>query len=171
METSSLLPGINQISLPKWLSGKESACNAGDTGDVSLIPGSGRSHGKGNGNPLQYSCLENPMGLPNLGIERIHTSDASCSGRQILYQWCHLGEETLIQYGQCPYKKEIPGMCLHRGKAIWRHHLQPRREASGETNPDDTLILDFQSPVQSELFLLLFKPLSLWYFAVVVLAS
>ena len=38
--------------------GKESACNAGDLG---LIPRLGRSPGKGNGNPLQYSCLENPM--------------------------------------------------------------------------------------------------------------
>ena len=38
--------------------GKESACNAGDLG---LIPGSGRSPGEGNGNPLQYSFLENPM--------------------------------------------------------------------------------------------------------------
>ena len=37
---------------------KESACNAGDLGS---IPGSGRSPGEGNGNPLQYSCLENPM--------------------------------------------------------------------------------------------------------------
>ena len=37
---------------------KASACNAGDPG---LIPGSGRSPGEGNGNPLQYSCLENPM--------------------------------------------------------------------------------------------------------------
>ena len=36
---------------------KESACNAGDLG---LIPGLGRSPGEGNGNPLQYSCLENP---------------------------------------------------------------------------------------------------------------
>ena len=35
--------------------------NAEDTGDVSSIPGSGRSPGEGNGNPLQYSCLENPM--------------------------------------------------------------------------------------------------------------
>ena len=41
---------------------KESACNAGDTGDVGLIPGSGQSPGEGNGNPLQYSYLENPMG-------------------------------------------------------------------------------------------------------------
>ena len=37
---------------------KESACNAGDPGS---IPGSGRSPGEGNGNLLQYSCLENPM--------------------------------------------------------------------------------------------------------------
>ena len=37
---------------------KESACSAGNLG---LIPGSGRSPGEGNGNPLQYSCLENPM--------------------------------------------------------------------------------------------------------------
>ena len=37
---------------------RESACNAGDLG---LIPGSGRSPGEGNGYPLQYSCLKNPM--------------------------------------------------------------------------------------------------------------
>ena len=37
---------------------KASACNAGDLG---LIPGLGRSPGEGNGNSLQYSCLENPM--------------------------------------------------------------------------------------------------------------
>ena len=40
---------------------KESACNVGDTGDVSSTPGSGRSPGGGNGNPLKYSCLKNPM--------------------------------------------------------------------------------------------------------------
>ena len=40
------------------LSGKESTCQAGDTG---WIPGWGRSPGEGNGNSLQYSCLENPM--------------------------------------------------------------------------------------------------------------
>ena len=40
--------------------GKESACNAGDTGDSVLIPGSGRSPGEGIDNPLQYSCLKNP---------------------------------------------------------------------------------------------------------------
>ena len=43
---------------PGGSDGKESACKAGDAG---LIPGLGRSPGEGNGNPLQYSCLENPM--------------------------------------------------------------------------------------------------------------
>ena len=43
------------------LSGEESACNAGDEGNSGLIPGSGRSTGGGNGNLLQYSCLENLM--------------------------------------------------------------------------------------------------------------
>ena len=41
--------------------GKESACSAGDTGDVDSIPGSGRSPGEGQGNPPQFSSLENPM--------------------------------------------------------------------------------------------------------------
>ena len=40
---------------------KKLAVNAGDIGDMGSIPGSGRSSGEGNGNPLQYSWLENPM--------------------------------------------------------------------------------------------------------------
>ena len=44
---------------PSGLHGKEPACDVGDLGSV---PGSGGSLGEGNGNPLQYSCLENPMG-------------------------------------------------------------------------------------------------------------
>ena len=43
---------------PGGLQGKESACSAGDLGS---IPGSGRSPGEGDGNPLQNSCLKNPM--------------------------------------------------------------------------------------------------------------
>ena len=46
------------LRLPAGSDGEESACNAGDPGS---IPGSGRSPGGGNGNPLQDSCLENPM--------------------------------------------------------------------------------------------------------------
>ena len=46
------------MGFPGGSDGKESVCNAGNLG---LIPGSGRSPGGGNGNPLQYSCLENFM--------------------------------------------------------------------------------------------------------------
>ena len=54
--------GDRVVNIPlDGLLGKESACNAGDTGDMGLIPGLGRSIGGGNDNPLQYSCLENPM--------------------------------------------------------------------------------------------------------------
>ena len=48
----------NGFTLPGDSDGKPSACNVGDPGS---IPGSGRSPGEGNGNPLQYSCLENSM--------------------------------------------------------------------------------------------------------------
>ena len=41
---------------------KNLPANAGDTGEVGLIPGLGRPPGVGNGNPLQYTCLENSMG-------------------------------------------------------------------------------------------------------------
>ena len=46
---------------PDGSAGKESACNAGDTGDTGLTPGLGRIAGGGNKNPLQYSCLGNPI--------------------------------------------------------------------------------------------------------------
>ena len=47
---------------------KESVCNAGYLG---LIPGSGRSPGEGNGNPRQYSCLENSMNRGPGGLQSI----------------------------------------------------------------------------------------------------
>ena len=46
------------MDFPGGSDGKESACNAGDPGS---IPGSRRASGERNNNPLQYSCLENPM--------------------------------------------------------------------------------------------------------------
>ena len=64
----------------RWLSVKESACNAGDVG---LIPGSERSPGIGNGNPLQYPCLENSMnrGAWWATVHRVAESDmtAQCT--------------------------------------------------------------------------------------------
>ena len=51
---------------------KESACNAED---LALIPGLGRSPGEGNGNPLQYSCLENPEGYSPWGHKELDTTE------------------------------------------------------------------------------------------------
>ena len=56
--------------LPWWLNGKESAYNAGN---LSSIPGLERSHGEGNGSPLQYSGLENSMGCIVHGIAKSQT--------------------------------------------------------------------------------------------------
>ena len=52
--------------------GKESACNAGDLG---WIPGLGRSFGEGNGYPLQYSGLENPMDYSPWGHKELDTTE------------------------------------------------------------------------------------------------
>ena len=56
--SSNWKPPNSIVGLHGGSDGKESTCNAGDPG---LLPGMGRSPGEGNGNPLQYSCLENPM--------------------------------------------------------------------------------------------------------------
>ena len=61
------------MGFPHSSVGKESACNAGDPGS---IPELGRSPGEGNGNPLQYSCLENPRdrgarGMPSMRLHRV----------------------------------------------------------------------------------------------------
>ena len=61
---------------------KNPPANAGDVRDSGLIPGSGRSPGEGHGNPLQYSCLENPMdgGARRAtvhGVSELDTSEAT----------------------------------------------------------------------------------------------
>ena len=50
---------------------------AGDTGDLASIPGPGRSPGVGNDNPLQYSCLENSMGLAGYSLQVHKESDTT----------------------------------------------------------------------------------------------
>ena len=54
-------PYETTLGLPWCLSSEEFVCNAGGAGGAVSIPGLGRSPGGGHGNPLQYSCLENPM--------------------------------------------------------------------------------------------------------------
>ena len=51
---------VKQGGLPRWLGGKESSCDAGDTEDMGLILELGRSPAEENHNPLHYSCLGNP---------------------------------------------------------------------------------------------------------------
>ena len=64
------------LGFPYDSSGKGFAHNAGDTGDLGSIPGLGRSPGVRHGNPLQYSCLENPKTeepgkLQSMGLQRV----------------------------------------------------------------------------------------------------
>ena len=62
---------------------KNPPANAGDSRDAGLIPGLGRSHGEGNCNPLQYSCLGNfmdrkqPDGLQSMGLQRVDMTEAA----------------------------------------------------------------------------------------------
>ena len=78
LECGEICTGVYILSkgLSRWLSGKESACNAGDAGDTGSIPGLGGSAGGGNGNPLQFSCLENPIdrGTSRVVVHRIAKS-------------------------------------------------------------------------------------------------
>ena len=88
---------VTCMGLPRWLNDKESACKAGDMG---FIPGSGRSPGVGNGNPLQYSCLRNttaeePGWLQFRGSQRVRHDLAT---KQQLASSClgYRSRETLI---------------------------------------------------------------------------
>ena len=78
----SLRYGIKymQRRLPQWLSSKGSICNAGGLG---LIPGLGRSPGGGYSNPLQYSCLENPMDEEPGGLQSI-------ASQRVRHNWSNL---------------------------------------------------------------------------------
>ena len=74
---------------PGGSDGKESTCNAGD---LSSIPGLGRSPGEGHGNPLQYSCLENPYGQRSLagyspwGHKELDMTERLSTDREIKYK-------------------------------------------------------------------------------------
>ena len=80
------------LNTPGGSDGQESACNAGDPGS---IPGSGRAPGEGNGSPLQYSCLENPMDrgawwLQSIRLQRVghDWNDLECTHAHQPYTRC-----------------------------------------------------------------------------------
>ena len=94
----------SHLCFPGGSDGKESACSAGGTGDAGSIPPSGRSPGEGNGNPLQYSCLGNPMDrgvwwAPVHGVTRLSAQAPLISSTQP-----DLEPEAVIQNSLCPEK-------------------------------------------------------------------
>ena len=89
---------------------KESACNGGDTGDMGSVPGLGRSPGGGHGNPLQYSCLENPHGQRNLVGYTVH---------RVTKSWTRLKQlSNLATYAGHIFKTllgpaQVPSVCMY----------------------------------------------------------
>ena len=105
------------LGLPWWLNNKESACSAGDVGDSGLIPGSGRSPGEGNGNPLQCSCwripwTEDPAG-GSVWSHRVGTTENS--------RRACLGEVgSTVRSGHLHGGQSVPAVC--RGPWLLRRH-------------------------------------------------
>ena len=109
-------------SFPGGSEVKASACNAGDLGS---IPGSGRSPGEGNGNPLQYSCLENPMdwGASWATVHGVAKSQWLIGlPRWLVVKNCLLMQETwetlIWSLGQEDPLEE--GMATHSSTLVWR---------------------------------------------------
>ena len=112
------------MGFPGGSDGKVSACNTGYPGS---IPGSGRSLGEGNGNPLQYSCLEKipwteePGGLQSMGSQELDTT-----GR---LSTVHT-ELSLIPQRPSALNTHLPAHLLGLGapppalKALWRHMVR-----------------------------------------------
>ena len=102
------------IAFPRGLSGEESACSAGDTGDAGSIPESERSPGEGNGHPLQCSCLGNPVdrGAWRPTVQRVTESDMTEQLKAHLKIRCEAGgarEPGFLQSRLSQPHSEVPG--------------------------------------------------------------
>ena len=103
---------------------KESACSVGDLGS---IPGLGRSPGGRHGNPLQYSCLENPHGQRSLagyyGVTKSRTqlSNFHSLTQMLLKSWWLSGKEPACQCRRCKRCRFNPWV----GRTPWRRAWQP----------------------------------------------
>ena len=105
--------------LPRWLSGKESTCNAGDLG---LIPGLGISPGGGHGNPLQYSCLENPRGERSLVGHSPQGCKESYTTQQLSTQIGNFPGGSVVKNPPAMLEVQIRSWV---GKSPWRGKWQP----------------------------------------------
>ena len=102
------------FGLPRWLSGKESTCQAGDAEDLGLIPGSGRSPREGYGNPLKYSWTEEPGRPQSMGSQRVGHDWATEHAQQSLPFWLQRGTfKREIQ--ELPVSSVVRILGFHRG--------------------------------------------------------
>ena len=116
------LCNIKDFSL--WLSGKESACNAGDVGS---IPGLGRSPGEGNGNPLQYFCLRNSMDRGASVVHGIEKSQTQLSDFHFsFFKICFCRVDLLRPILHLLWSTEDLLHCRKGGRRVKRHrpHVQ-----------------------------------------------
>ena len=115
--------------LPRWLSGKESACNAGVVGDVNFIPVSGRSPGGGNCNPLQYSWREKSCGQRSL-VDIVHQGLQTVRFRLYwpgkwlckleMKMYTPLASPWILSYRRLKKKKDFDS--LKRVQLLWRRN-------------------------------------------------
>ena len=121
---------VNKVynGLPQWLTGKEFAHNARDVGNMGLIPGSGRSPGGGNGNPLKYSWLENPM---DRGAWWAIVNRTAKSWTQLKWLNTHHGCCGVLYLPCFQIKARIPSWLAHWEWTTSRNCLQMNRP----TNP------------------------------------
>ena len=109
-----------------WLSGKEPACNAGATGDLGSIPGSGRYSGGKNGNPLQYFCWKKPMdrGAWWAMVHRVAKSQTRLSTRfDILIYWRRFA--IIIALNELPLRFKMFLLTIYISSIIFRSYPLP----------------------------------------------
>ena len=129
-EGSFMLPLWKAEAFQVALVVKNPPANEGDVRDANLIPGSGRSPGEGHGNPLQYSCLENPMTCRawQAIVHRVAKSWTRLKRLSTCRAWgfpsdgkesaCNAGDPGLIPgSGRFPLEK---GMATHSSIFAWR---------------------------------------------------
>ena len=122
----------------RWLSGKESTWNIGDEGDVSSIPGLRRSPEGGNGNPLHYSCLENPMdrGAWWTTVNGTTESDTTEHMHTQTHTERHTYTSTDTDAGKAVWRqRQRLEWCSHKPRDAWSHLKLDRTKEEPSLEP------------------------------------